>query len=218
MKPNTTCAPARSRSRAQRMLASSSKRAFNSTSAVTDLPASAASISASHDGAVGGGAVERLLDRDDVGIARRLVQELHDDVERFVRVVDDEILEPDRREAVAAVLADALGKARDERRKFEIGPVDRDEPRQFVQPQHSVDIDDARGQHVDVAGDEAAQRRRHPRLDLQPDHRAAPAQLQRAFVEAHQVLGLLLHLDVAVADDAETALPRRPGSRETAAG
>ena len=46
MKPKTTCAPARSRSRAQRMLASSSKRALSSTSAVTDLPASAASISA----------------------------------------------------------------------------------------------------------------------------------------------------------------------------
>ena len=46
MKPNTTCTPARSRSRAQRMLASSSKRALSSTSAVTDLPASAASASA----------------------------------------------------------------------------------------------------------------------------------------------------------------------------
>ena len=46
MKPYTTCTPARSRSRAQRMLASSSNRAFSSTSAVTDLPASAASTSA----------------------------------------------------------------------------------------------------------------------------------------------------------------------------
>ena len=46
MKPNTTWTPARSRSRAQRILASSSKRAFSSTSAVTDLPASAASASA----------------------------------------------------------------------------------------------------------------------------------------------------------------------------
>ncbi|MNT93092.1 hypothetical protein D3C72_2344920 [compost metagenome] len=46
MKPNTTWTPARSRSRAQRILASSSKRAFSSTRAVTDLPASAASIRA----------------------------------------------------------------------------------------------------------------------------------------------------------------------------
>ncbi len=46
MKPNTTWAPAFSRLRAQRMLASSSKRAFSSTSAVTDLPASAASARA----------------------------------------------------------------------------------------------------------------------------------------------------------------------------
>src|SRR6266478_6990025 len=42
----TTCTPARSRSRAQRILASSSNRALSSTSAVTDLPASAASARA----------------------------------------------------------------------------------------------------------------------------------------------------------------------------
>ena len=45
------------------------------------------------------------------------------------------------------------------------------------------------------------------RLDLQPDDRAAPAPLQRAFEEPHQILGLLLDFDVAVADDAEAALP-----------
>src|SRR5215470_3098879 len=42
----TTCAPARSSARDQRMLASSSKRALSSISAVTDFPASAASTSA----------------------------------------------------------------------------------------------------------------------------------------------------------------------------
>ena len=46
MKPKTTCTPARSRSRAHWMLASSSKRALSSTSAMTDLPASAALTSA----------------------------------------------------------------------------------------------------------------------------------------------------------------------------
>ena len=79
--------------------------------------------------------------------------------------------------------------------------------REFVEPEHAVDIDDAGGEHVDVAGDEGAQGRRHAGLDLEPDHRAAPPELQRAFVEAHQVLGLLLDLDVAVADDPKTALP-----------
>ena len=106
------------------MLASSSKRALSSTSAVTDLPASAASTSAAHDRAVGRGAVERLLDRDHVGIARRLLQELHHHVEDLVGVMDDDVLLPDRREAVAAVVADALGKARIVGHEFEVGPVD----------------------------------------------------------------------------------------------
>ena len=65
-----------------------------------------------HDRAVVRGAVERLLDRHDVRIDRRLAQELHHDVEGFVGVVDDDVLLADRREAVAAMLADALGKAR----------------------------------------------------------------------------------------------------------
>src|SRR5262249_61104336 len=46
MNPKTTCTPARSMSRAHWILASSSKRAFSSTMAVTDLPDSAAAISA----------------------------------------------------------------------------------------------------------------------------------------------------------------------------
>ena len=52
MKPYTTCTPALSRSRAHLMLASSSKRALSSTTAVTDLPASTASFRASMIGEV----------------------------------------------------------------------------------------------------------------------------------------------------------------------
>ena len=61
----------------------------------------------SDDRAVGRGAIERLLDRDDIRIMRRLVEELNDDVERFVGVMDDQILLPDRGEAIAAVLSPA---------------------------------------------------------------------------------------------------------------
>ena len=48
---------------------------------------------------------------------------------------------------------------------------------------------------------------RHRRLDLEADHRAAAAALQRALEEADEILGLFLDLDVRVADDAEGALP-----------
>ena len=76
------------------------------------------------DRGFGRGAVERLLDRDHVGIARGLLQELHHHVEGFVRVVDDQVLLPDGGEAVAAVVADALGIARIVGHEFEIGPVE----------------------------------------------------------------------------------------------
>ena len=64
------------------------------------------------DRAVVRGAVERLLDGHDIGIAGRLAHELHHDVEGFVRVVDDDVLLADGGEAIAAMIADALGKAR----------------------------------------------------------------------------------------------------------
>ena len=92
----------------------------------------------------------------------------------------------------------------------------RDELRQFVERQHAVDQDDAGRHDVDVAGDEGAQRFRHARLDLEPDDRAAPAALQRALVKPHEVFGLFLDFDVAVANDAERRPGRAPRSRETA--
>ena len=52
-----------------------------------------------------------------------------------------------------------------------------------------------------------AQPLRHAGVDLETDHRAAPPPLQRALEQAHQVFGLFLDFDVAVADDAEAAVP-----------
>ena len=64
----------------------------------------------------------------------------------------------------------------------------------------------AGGDDVDVAGDEGAQPLRHAGVDLEPDDRAAPPPLQRALEQAHQVFGLFLDFDVAVADDPEAAV------------
>ncbi len=94
----------------------------------------------------------------------------------------------------------------------------RDELRQLVERQHAVDQE-----HL-VVGDreralhEAAQLRRHRRFDLEPDHRAAAAALERGLEQPHQVFGLFLDLDVGVADDAERALPLHRVARETACG
>ncbi len=76
-----------------------------------------------HDRAVGGGAIKSLLDRNDIGIGRRLMEELDHHVEGFIRVVDDEILLLDREETIAAIVADPLRKARVIRLELEVWPV-----------------------------------------------------------------------------------------------
>ena len=193
-------------SRAQRILASSSNRALSSISAVTDLAGLGRLDQRAHDRRIGRGAVERLLDRDDVRIARRLLQELHDDVEGFVRMVDDQILLADRREDIAAVIAHPFGMARHVGHEFEIGPVEPRQLRQLVHRQHAVDQE-----HLVVGGGqralhERAQLFRHRRLDLEADHRSATAAFQRGLEHAHQVFRLFLDFEFGVADDAESAL------------
>ena len=56
----------------------------------------------------------------------------------------------------------------------------------------------------------------HRRLDLEADHAAAPALLQRRLEQAHEILGLFLDLEIAVADDPERALPLHVVARERA--
>ena len=129
---------------------SSSKRAFSSTTAVTDLPASAASISALDDRRLLAGAVERLLDRDDVGVGGRLLDERDHHLEAFVGVVDEDVLFPDRREAVAAMLADALGEARVEGRELEVGPVLLDQLREVGHAEEAARFGDDRAGRVEA--------------------------------------------------------------------
>ena len=137
---------------------------------------------------------------------RRLIEELDDDVEQFVRMMDDEILLADRRETISAKFLDAFRKARIvARRKLELGAVDRHQLRQIVERQHSLDEHDPGRDHVDVAGDERAQQFWHAGFDLEPDDSAAPASLERALVQADEVFRLFLDFNVAVANDAKGA-------------
>ena len=109
---------------------------------MTFLPASAASIRAATIGRVLGRAVERLLDRDDFGIARGLAQELRDHVEALIGVVDEDVLHADGGEDVAIVLADALGEARLERREDEVGAAVDDQLAELVHAHDAFDFDD----------------------------------------------------------------------------
>ena len=120
-------------------------------------------------------------------------------------MVDDDVLLADRREAVAAMLADALGKTRIVGRELQIVARHGDDLRDLVERQRAVQHADAARRHAELAGDEIAQFRRHLLVELDADHRTAAAALQRRLEEAHQIFGLFLDLDIAVADEAERA-------------
>ena len=177
---------------------------------MTDLPASAASISAATIGEFLRGPVQRLLDRDDRRIARRLLQELHDDVEALIRMVDDDVLGADRREAVAAEIADPLGKADIVRREHEVGALVHDQPLRFDQPDQSLADEDVVRRNGQPAAQKLAQIGRHAAVDGQPDHAAAAPALQRALEGPHEIFGFLVDLHLAVAQNAEQAIADQP--------
>src|SRR5260370_40245061 len=97
---------------------------------------------------MGWSAVGRLLDRYPGRIARRLVQELHDDVEALVRMVDDDVLGADGGEAVAAEVADALGEAGIVGRELEGGPVGVEHRLDGADEEHAAEWDDVHGRPV----------------------------------------------------------------------
>ena len=160
-----------------------------------------------HDGAVGRCAIQRLLDRDDVGIVRGLVKKLHDDIEGFVRVMDAEVLLPDRRQAIAAIVANALGKTGVVWLELERRPVDADEFRKVVERQHPVQHEDFSWQDFEFVGDEGAQFIGKTRVEFQTDDGTAAAALQRRLEQADEVFCLLLDFQIAVADGAKESLP-----------
>ena len=129
-------------------------------------------------------------------------------------MMDRQILLPDGGETVAAIVAHALGKARIIRLELEIGAIDRDDLRQLVERQHTLVDEGLVRPDVELPGDEAAQGFRHLGIEFEPDDRPAATTLQRGFIEEHQILGLFLDLEIAVADDAEHPLPLHLVARE----
>ena len=134
------------------------------------------------------------------------MQELDDNVERFIGVMNNQILLPDRSEDIAAMIAHAFGMARHIGREFEVGPVEPGQLRQLVHRQHAIDQQD-----LVVGGrkrllHESAQFFRHLSFDFEPDHRPAPPPLQRGFEQADQIFRLFLDFEFGIPDDAERTL------------
>jgi hypothetical protein len=130
-------------------------------------------------------------------------------------MMNDQILLPDRREAIAGMIADALGKARIVRHEFEVGAIDLGQKlRHLVEREHAVHQEDLVVGDGERALDEAAQLLRHRGFHFEADRRAAAAALEHALELHHEVFGFFLDLDIAVAHDAEGALPLHRVTRE----
>ena len=149
-----------------------------------------------------------------MGSLRRLAQELHHHVEALERVVDDDVLGADRGEAVAAEIADALGKARRVGREQQVRPVVHDQLLQIDDAENAVGDMRLVRRGAEFGGDQSAQFLRHAGVHAEMDRHAAAAALQRGLVGADQVFGLFLEFHVGVADQAEHALAGDAEARE----
>ena len=148
-------------------------------------------------------AIKRLLDRDHGPVLCGLVQELHDDIEALVRVMDDDVLGPDGVETVAAEVADALREAWREGLEEKVRPVVDDQLPQIREAEFPIDGGDVVGVDAQTVHQQAAQFAGHGPVDNEIDDAAPPALFQGALEVTDQILGFLVDLDLAVANDAE---------------
>ncbi len=159
------------------------------------------------DRAVGRGAVQRLLDRHHVGVARRLHQELRHHVKAFERMVDQDVLGADRGKAVAAIVANPFGEAGVIGRELEIRAVDVANLAGVGEPEEPMHLENLDFLDPELLGNLALERARHRAFDFQPDHLPAPTLAQRRFKLHHQIGGFVVDFDFAVADHPERARP-----------
>ncbi len=213
--PYTTCTPGgleRPRERDVRQLVESSLQLDERHDLLAGLRGADERMD---DRAVRRGAVQGLLDREHVGIARRLLHERLDrGRERVVGVMHEDVAPPDRREHVGRPLG-RLQRRRGDRRPrivLQIGPVE---------PSEEPQVAERRG--ATPPRRPASRRRPSSRIrswrisslivgvDLEADRRrAALPPLQHGLDRGEQVVGLVfLDLDVGVAGHAEHVHARR---------
>ena len=120
-------------------------------------------------------------------------------------MVDDDVLRRDGREAVAAEIQDAFGKARRVGREQQVRPVIHDHLREVGDAEQPVHLEDRAEIRVQLIRHQLQHVGGHARIHRKPDRAAAAAALQRGFIGPHEVFGLLLEFHIGVADQAEQA-------------
>jgi hypothetical protein len=128
--------------------------------------------------------------------------------------VDNDILGADRRETIAAMFADAFGETRAVWLEFEVGAVAVNQRRQRGDANEAVNLGDDRLVPHHLFAQNGGQVGGHVGVHFEQDHAPAPPPPDRGAEQAHQILGLFLDFNVAVADDAEGALRAYGEARE----
>ena len=131
--------------------------------------------------------------------------------------MDDDVLGADGGEAVAAEIADALGESGLEGLEQQVRPPPVDELVHVAEADGAFQREDVAGPGAEPPCEGNRERLRHPRIDGELHHIAAPPPPERRLEQADQVLRLLLDLHLAVADDAVGASPAQFELREETA-
>ncbi len=120
--------------------------------------------------------------------------------------MDDDVLLPNRGKAVAAEIADALGKTCVVGREDQIRALVDNQLLGVVEPENAVGREHVAARGVELFHQKPAQILRHRRVDREQDHVAAPTALQRRLEVTDEILGFFLKLDLAVAQHPEHPL------------
>ena len=134
------------------------------------------------------------------------MQELNNHVERFVRMVKQHVLLPNRGEDVSVMILHPLRNARRELRPQEVGTFVQNKLSERGRSDHSIEFEHLGLAHLQFLHDEFPEISRRARRDRKVDDSSPPAPLERGFELAHEILGLFLKFQVAVAKNLERAL------------
>ena len=156
--------------------------------------------------AVVGGAIDGRLHRDHVGVVGRGGGEgLEARPERLVRLMDEQVAAADLVEEAARVLHAREARLRDRhpRLGLQIGPVETRELHQVGEVEQALDLVDLVVADVEALAKPVEHARRRRGRHLDPDDVAEAAAPELGLDGLEEVVGVVRHLEVGVARDAE---------------
>ena len=132
-----------------------------------------------------------------------MANKLDDDVEAFIRMVDDEILGPNGFEAIAVEFANPLRETRVIGLELEVGPLHLGQLRKIDHAQQPVMHHHIGRIRVQPRRDDRPEFVGNIGVDGEPDDRALQAPFERRLIGPDKVFGFFVELYFGVAQDAK---------------